>query len=271
MANDTELQRQLDIEYSILRLRLFAGAASVKALMSMMFLGLASSASRSLSQAKAFAALANPTVEQKKDYELIRLMNSSVSEPAIAGAEAATIIYAHAILDAVLCGLCRLSAKIDPSPWAAFLEKKQITLLDAKSSRISDLENKLIEHYLGQLERESLLSKSDVLFKVIKPKSARGTKKGFKFSRQRLEELDRLRHGIVHGLNFQCRLKRAEAKCDYLLNTGQFFMSLVAKHHNIPTRSEDLEEKVRDAVEMVALRWEAVDSMETTPSTNPNS
>ena len=130
------------------------------------------------------------------------MAQSLAAESAKAAADAASIIQAHAVLDATLYKLCCDSAKFALELWLPFVLEKKVSIRDLQSSSIEDLQRKTLQVHLEQLERESLLAKCDVLFKVLKPKTVRRVLPGYSYSRERLVALDQLRHDMVHKLQF---------------------------------------------------------------------
>lgn len=232
MSDKLEEPKKLWLEFAGPEISLACGAAAVAALQAMTYLGVAHSAIAMEEQRKEFGAIENPTDEQRRDYELSKLMHESVAEPAKAAVDAAAIIYAHAILDAVIYRLCSISISIDSSAWTPFIQERKVSFSDLRqNSNVGVVQRRLLETYLAQLERESLLLKCDVLFKIVKPRHTRGVLKGFRYSRERLASLGTLRHDLVHKLRFHRRARQAKAKTEYLLKTGKFFVSLLSKHY----------------------------------------
>ncbi|MGA2801336.1 MAG: hypothetical protein ABSE97_03035 [Verrucomicrobiota bacterium] len=243
----TNEEKKLWLEFVVPQINLQHGGVAVGALQSMTYLGLAHSSMTMAKQAEEFAALTKPTDKQKVEYKLSKLMHEIISEPAKAAVDAATIIYAHAILDATIYKLCSISISIDSNAWIPLIEKRQVAFSEIRlNNDISIVQKKLLENYLAQLERESLLFKCDILFKHVKPKHTRGILKGFKYSRERLASLDKLRHDLVHKLEFHRKSRQAKAKTNYLLNTGQFFVNLISKHYGVVMREIPKQEQRED-------------------------
>lgn len=59
--------------------------------------------------------------------------------------------------------------------------------------------NLVLNEYLKELERRSLLTKIDLLVARCKPPADWSPIDGYQFDRSRLQRLDELRHKIVHG------------------------------------------------------------------------
>jgi hypothetical protein len=231
-------KKKLWLEFAGPRINLLAGEAAVSALQSMTYRGIAHSALAVSIKAKEFAAIENPTDSQKRDFKLNELLHQCLAEPAKTAVDAAAIIYAHAILDATIYQLCSISISIDSNSWASFIKEKKVSFSDIRQNNdVNAVQKKLLESYLAQLERESLLVKCDVLFKLIKPLHTRRILSGFKYSRERLVALDSLRHDLVHKLKFHRSVRQSKAKTDYLFQTGKFFVNLLSKHYKVEKAS----------------------------------
>jgi len=112
--------------------------------------------------------------------------------------DAACLVFAHSVLDAHVFELCKLTAFLEPESWLSQIEKKQVTLLEAKAATYESNRDRLLEKFFEDLDGRSLLWKIDLLHARCKPQNA-STLRGFKFDRQKLDEIDRRRHEIVHG------------------------------------------------------------------------
>src|SRR5207248_8860557 len=107
-----------------------------------------------------------------------------------------------AVLDAILHKLSKICAFAAPDRWAKEIEHKQIKLTDVRATQQTELEKRLLSQHLAHLERESLLTKCDVLFRVLRPESILRVLKGYRYCRNRLLLIDDLRHDLVHKLAF---------------------------------------------------------------------
>jgi hypothetical protein len=84
-----------------------------------------------------------------------------------------------------------------------------------------------LKDYVVQLERESLLTKADLLFARCKPEAKWSPMNNYEYDRKRLEYLDDFRHNIIHGDGLGMELKNADDEVDYLMRTALYFMGLV--------------------------------------------
>jgi hypothetical protein len=112
---------------------------------------------------------------------------------------AATLVFAHSILDAAVFDCVKICAAEAPTDWAGQLGGRKVALSDAASRTYSELLREAVEVELGRLERESILAKVDRLFQLCRPTKQEFLTNGFRFDRERLTKLDALRHQVVHA------------------------------------------------------------------------
>src|SRR5215213_9844916 len=114
---DDALARKRSLDYGVVRINLLMGRSAVSSLTEMTYLGLAHSAAAVARHAADLAKAADATEAQRSQFQIHKLLNLVSSDSAKAAADAAAIIYAHAILDAAVLKLCKLCAGIDPDAW----------------------------------------------------------------------------------------------------------------------------------------------------------
>lgn len=233
LKRDLDAQDKLWLDFAVPRITLYHGAAAVASLQSMAYLGISHSATDLMREREKFESLQEPPEQLRNYIEVRRLMHLLQKDSAKAAADAAALIYAHAILDAVIFKLCTVSVSLNPSAWTTEIQRRQITFSDLQSNTTDEVQKKLLEQYLSQLERESLPHKCDTVFRVVKPSNLRGVLRGFKYSRERLASLDLLRHDLVHKLMFHRKIRQTQAKVNYLFNIGHFLVNLVARSHGL--------------------------------------
>lgn len=118
--------------------------------------------------------------------------------------EAASLIYAHSLLDGIAHDLCVCTARISPALWRNRIEQRKVTLKEVMTAQLSELEGKLIAAHLEALEKESLSKKIEALFSVCRPPEkfnpfTPGASE-YTFDPGRLKALDDRRHDLVHGV-----------------------------------------------------------------------
>ena len=110
--------------------------------------------------------------------------------------DAASLIFAHSILDGLALDFLTVTSIVDREFWEQPLLKRKATLGELKSSSYDKILTERIEARLTELEKESLLTKTDLLFAVCKPPRDFSPIKDFEYDRNRLEEFDIRRHNI---------------------------------------------------------------------------
>ena len=150
-----------------------------------------------------------------------------------ASVDAASLIFAHSVLDNAVLNYCRCSALASPTDWEKFIEKKKITVEDIKDSSTDEIVNKKVNEYIDSLDRESLLYKADRLFQVCRPPAKFSPLHNYSYDRKRILKLDEMRHEIVHGSSSVPLLPLGDADIWFLQQTANFYMSLVNFTYNL--------------------------------------
>lgn len=113
---------------------------------------------------------------------------------------AAALVFAHSVLDEVLSQCLRVVYVIAPDKFDRFDQSVQIKeLLETGVDTVLRVKR---EKNLVQLSRESICKKIDVLLDWIEPEKDWSPLRGYSFERGKLEQIDLLRHDIVHRLKF---------------------------------------------------------------------
>ena len=141
--------------------------------------------------------------------------------------DAASLVFAHSIVDSAAYDCCRTTGLISPDDWESAVEKKTFTLKDIKGEAYETLRERKLEKYFLRLERKSLLHKLAALRRVCKPPAGFSNMKGYSYDEGRISELDTLRHKVVHGGRVVQPLPNGDADIWYLLQTSMHLMILV--------------------------------------------
>jgi hypothetical protein len=171
---------------------------------------------------------------------LVRGMTENTLRQAQDSVDAASLIFAHSVLDGVALDYCRVTALADPGAWGQILKDRPVTLEEAKGRPFEKMLQKHLERYLGQLERESLFRKIDVIYQVCRSEPNAETIRGYAFDRGRLERLDRRRHEIIHGAALGQAIPDIENELKYMLDTANHLMVLVAVRFGLKLAAEHL-------------------------------
>jgi len=143
--------------------------------------------------------------------------------------DAASLVFMHSVIDSAVYEFCHALAYVSPLSWERYVSKKKVAIDEIKEDSYQSILNAKILQYVNSLERESLLTKIDHIFQVCKPIEGFTPIENYKFDRDRVEGLDRLRHDVVHGAGQVVRLPKGDEDIWYLFQTSNYLMLLINK------------------------------------------
>jgi hypothetical protein len=164
---------------------------------------------------------------------LLEGMTKQAIVNARASVDAASLIFAHSILDDSAWSYCEVTALAQPEDWEPYIENKKVEFKLVKERKYEDLLKEAVEKRLKQLRNESLLEKADMLHKVCKPPANFAPLNNYAYDRDRLEILDEARHRVVHGDSLGETLPNIESDLEYIGKTVNYFMGLVNERYGI--------------------------------------
>jgi hypothetical protein len=165
-------------------------------------------------------------LQENRHVDFAKETTRMVVETGTNAMDAASIVFAHAILDGILHDFCTACAVVAPTDWLPFIGQRKISLLNAANESLLDLIGEALVETLNQLERDSLLKKADRLYALCQPPADYQGVLDYTYDRDRLDQLDKLRHGIVHRVQIKEPIANCEEQVTYLHLTGWHFMSL---------------------------------------------
>jgi hypothetical protein len=191
-------------------------------------------------------------IDKQKAYESlggVEALGSKLAQDQIrnykASIDAASLIFAHSIIDNATFNYCRCCALANPSDWGKFVEKKKVSIEDIKGlTEVEILTNKVHE-YISSLDRESLLVKADKLFQVCQPQSGFAPIHNYEYDRDHLLKLDEMRHDIVHKSSSVPVLPNGDNDIWFLQQTTLFFMSLVNLKYDLRMNPNHMVQKLQ--------------------------
>jgi DNA primase len=145
--------------------------------------------------------------------------------------DSALLVFAHSLLDVVLQECICVSAIAKRSDWLKYLSERKITLAEFEAKGLKDIQNDLLNQHINTVSRESLLKRSDILHAVSRPSDASLSENIF--SREQLENIDKLRHEIVHKLEFHKEITNIGDILASIQKMGVYFVILVGTTHSI--------------------------------------
>jgi hypothetical protein len=91
----------------------------------------------------------------------------------------------------------------------------------------------MIQEKLNQLERESLLKKLDLLFQLCTPPKGYTPINNYAYDRDRLEQIDDARHGIIHRNDMGKPLANIDNDLDFISKTANYLLALVNHKYGV--------------------------------------
>ncbi|RLA89665.1 MAG: hypothetical protein DRG20_04420 [Deltaproteobacteria bacterium] len=169
------------------------------------------------------ALAAKTTQEQIKKYK--------------ASIDAASLIFARSVIDSAALNYCRCCALVSPQDWEGFVKKKKILIEEVKGRSYDEILNINVENYINSSDRESLLTKIERLFQVCKPSNNFLSLNNYRFDRNRLQKLDRMRHDIVHKSSSIPLLPQGDNDIWFFWQSTIFLMALVNFKYGLKVNS----------------------------------
>jgi hypothetical protein len=151
--------------------------------------------------------------------------------------QAAAIIFAHTILDTCLHELCVITSLKYPERWDddKSIKDKKVDISLVQEKGYAELRADLINKYLESIERQSIQTHIDVIYRLCNPQNWNPFEKGYAFDQVKLNKLDKLRHDIVHGRIAPAEVNRGdfEELLLFVEKTGLYFIFMVLHHYNM--------------------------------------
>jgi hypothetical protein len=141
--------------------------------------------------------------------------------------DAATILFAHSMVDGAAFDYCRVTALHAPQDWEPDLLNKQIPLSVVREESFENIRRMKLDAALSDLEMESLEKKIDRLHARCRPEKGWSPMRGYAFDMGRIRSLDKLRQEIVHGDGLGRPIANVDDEFDYMQRTCMYFMGLV--------------------------------------------
>jgi hypothetical protein len=146
---------------------------------------------------------------------------------------AATVLFAHSMVDGAAFDYCRVTVLHAPQDWEPDLSNKQVALSLVRDRRFDEIRRLKLEDLLEDLEMESLRHKIDRLHARCRPDKGWSPMNGYAFDLARIERLDLLRQDIVHGNALGQPIADAVGEFDYMSRTCWYFMGLINMRYGL--------------------------------------
>lgn len=177
-------------------------------------------------------------LDESAREKTVSTMAQSMTEAAVANArtaiDAASIVFAHSILDGAAYECCQVTALLAPLDWEQSVADRRVKLSDVKSTSYEDLVKANLQPVIEELDRKSLPQKIELLFQRCRPPGGWAPMGDYKFDPNRIARFDELRHGIIHVHGAGPReIPDLDTELDYLSSTTLFLLLLVNYKYGI--------------------------------------
>lgn len=146
---------------------------------------------------------------------------------------AASIVFMHSALDAIVTDLCQVSALIAPDDWFKYIKNKEVSFKKIKNSSYEETYLNELDNFIKKIDNKSLIERTQILFSLCQPSKNFQIKSDFSFKQDQLKEIDSLRHEIVHDNGILSSVENVEDKVNYLLNTGVHLLGMINKKYDV--------------------------------------
>lgn len=201
------------------------GGSAIMAMSYMGQLGVTLSREALEGEAQEMEAAGAPGDTAIRDFQVRWLFHEIAAQTATTATDSAAILYAHAVLSGVIDALCQLSMTLDPDAWATDGpegEKPRGPLPPLVIPKAPP----------SWFEQSSLYQKCEALLTVNRRGPLRDVLPGFKYTADHIRQLDQLRQRLVEQSSFDRKTLQAGENVEYLLQTAQFFINLLARRQS---------------------------------------
>lgn len=172
-----------------------------------------------------------------KAPEVMKLAHSAMREIALGAALSASIVYAHAMCEAILMDICAMISYIAPDDFLYYIRDKRVSFDDLRNSTAGQLQASLTERFLVTLGRDPLVKKVHVLFSILKPETTEGVIPDFSYDESVLKEIDEFRHRCVHKPEWMgppSDFERTQSRIQFLCDLSALLLQLTITKYTIP-------------------------------------
>jgi hypothetical protein len=165
---------------------------------------------------------------------LVSQMTFYVVTEAQASIDAASLVFAHSILDDIASECCSISFQAAPGEWAPTIEQRKVPLGQVKDRNYQQLLLSMGADYVEQLKHDPLMKRLDIINQHCQPTAAFSWKgQPYAYDRDRIQRLDDSRHAIVHAPSVGKSLPDIEEELSFLHATSQFIIWMVCERYRL--------------------------------------
>lgn len=166
-------------------------------------------------------------LQKTGDWLRQRLTEQAVKNAACS-IDAASLVFAHTILDDGLSAFLKTSSDVAPAYWQKRIEKKNVSIALLNGHSCDEILRSVVAKELEGIRRNaSLIEKCDLLHGVCKPSKGTPVHPEYKFDVATLSEVDKLRQQLVHGDLLGEEISDAPKKLEYLRQTWMYFFVMM--------------------------------------------
>ncbi|WP_236888341.1 HEPN domain-containing protein [Desulfoluna limicola] len=174
-----------------------------------------------------------PNADKDKLSELVKLQTEITLDDSIYCAQATGLIFTHSGLEKCIEEIIEFDSSQHPEEWVHFIENKKVSLKSIIEKSKDDIIKDYISDFTKNLKKESLLKKIDILLSIFKPND--GTMGDYKFDKEKIQHIDNLRHQYAHGKTGEPKIDETFSSIEYLIKTGDYFLSLMSEKYDVYT------------------------------------
>jgi hypothetical protein len=164
---------------------------------------------------------------------LVSMAGEAQRQTARSAVDAASIVFAHTVLESALMGYLRVIALHAPKDWRRWLDKKTVSLKDALDVNAADLLRTKLSMHLKDLEKESIEIKVDCLHALCPPSPETVAELSYKYDPGLIDRFDKDRQDIVHRGGAMKAFPTIEFDLEYVRSTIFYFTALVNDRYDL--------------------------------------
>jgi hypothetical protein len=113
------------------------------------------------------------------------------------------------------------------------ISEKKVSYIALSESTPAAIREELIHDKLEQLERESLLKRVYLLFRLCSPPASFAPINNYAYDRDRLEKIDLARQAIIHKDGLGKPVASIDADLEFISKTANYLMALVNQKYGV--------------------------------------
>jgi hypothetical protein len=149
-------------------------------------------------------------------------------ENATTSVDAASIVFAHTILDDALGSFIEISGLFAREFWKERVRNRKVEIAELGEHPVEFVVAGVVTKEITSIRRnESLVRKCDMLYSICRPAPGTPSHATYKFNVKTLTEIDKQRQDIVHGELLGAQIANIEHNLDYLRQTWMHFFLMM--------------------------------------------